>query len=88
MLEGTWRPLKRDGILFCRLASSVGIEDRVRPVGGGRFALPDGSERYLVTERRLLELTVRMGGTLLGPLKTTVVHGQRSMSTWLVRRSG
>src|SRR6478672_11307275 len=45
MLRSTWRVLKPGGVLFCRLASSIGMEDQVRPIGGGRFFLPDGSER-------------------------------------------
>jgi tellurite methyltransferase len=88
MLQGTWRALKPGGLLFCRLASSIGIEDQVRPTAGGRFRLPDGSERYLVDAEMLVELTDKLGGELADPLKTTVVQNQRSMTTWVVRRSG
>ena len=84
MVHEMWRVLKPGGMLFCRLASSIGMEDRVRPVGGRRFALPDGSERYLVDEAILMELTSRLGGRLLDPLKTTVVQDQRCMTTWVV----
>jgi tellurite methyltransferase len=86
MLDGTWRPLKPGGLFFCRLASATGVSD-ARPLGRGRFLLPDGSERYLVNERRLAELTERLRGSLADPIKTTVVHGQRSMATWVVRKS-
>ena len=48
MLHGMWRVLKPGGILFCRLASSIGIEDQIQRIAGRRFLLPDGSERYLV----------------------------------------
>lgn len=87
MLRECWRVLDRNGIFFCRLASSIGIESRVRAVGAGRFLLPDGSERYLVTEARLLELTAQLGGELIDPLKTTIVQNQRSMTTWVVRKA-
>ncbi|MFN7993583.1 MAG: methyltransferase domain-containing protein [Bryobacteraceae bacterium] len=87
MLAGTWRVLKTGGILFCRLASSIGMEHQVQRVSGRRFALPDGSERYLVDERVLLDLTRELGGALLDPLKTTVVQNQRSMTTWVVRKN-
>ena len=50
MLDGMWRVLRPGGMLFVRLASSIGIESRVVPLGGRRFALPDGSERFLVDE--------------------------------------
>ena len=86
MLQGTWRILKHGGMLFCRLASSIGIENQVRPVAGHRFVLPDRSERYLVDESVLLRLTEELGGQLLDPLKTTIVQNQRSMTTWVMRK--
>src|SRR5437763_7281141 len=86
MLHGTWRVLKPGGLLFCRLASTIGIEGQVRRVSGRRFLLPDGSERYLVDEAILMRLTEQLGGELLDPLKTTVVQNQRSMTTWVMRK--
>jgi len=87
MLHGTWRVLKPGGLLFCRLASSIGIENQVQRIVGRRFWLPDGSERYLVDEPLLVKFTRELGGQLADPLKTTVVQNQRSMTTWVVRRS-
>jgi tellurite methyltransferase len=87
MLRGTWRVLKPGGMLFCRLASSIGIENQVMQTAGRRFLLPDGSERYLVDEKLLSGLTKELGGELLDPLKTTVVQNQRSMTTWVVRKN-
>ena len=86
MVRGMWRVVRSGGMLFCRLASSIGMADRVRPIGGRRFVLPDGSERYLVDEAMLMDLTARLGGRLLDPLKTTVVQDQRCMTTWVVRK--
>lgn len=86
MVAEMWRVLKPGGMLFCRLASNIGMEDRVTPLGGRRFALPDGSERYLVDELILMDLTARLGGRLLDPLKTTIVQNQRCMTTWVVRK--
>lgn len=86
-LRGTWRVLKPGGLFFARLASSIGIEPQVVPRGGNRFLLPDGSERYLVDEPRLLACTEELGGRLVDPLKTTVVSRQRSMTTWVVRKN-
>jgi len=86
MLRGTWRVLKPGGLLFCRLASSIGIETQVKSIGGRRFLLPDGSERYLVDAALLMVLTKDLGGKLLDPLKTTVVQNQRSMTTWVLRK--
>ena len=87
MLEGAWRLLEPNGLFFCRLASSIGMEHRFSPLGGRRFLLPDGTERFLVDEPYLLRLTEELGGTLLDPLKTTVVQDRRCMTTWLLRRT-
>lgn len=87
MLDGTWRAVAPRGMLFCRLASSIGLEGQVVPIGGRRHRLPDGSERYLVDEALLMRMTRALGGTLLDPLKTTVVQGQRAMTTWVVQRA-
>jgi tellurite methyltransferase len=86
MLAGAWRPLRPGGTFFCRLASSIGIEERVIARGDGRFALPDGSERYLVNDQRLLAWTARCGGRLLDPIKTTNVQGLRCMTTWVLTK--
>ena len=84
MLLGTWRTLKPGGLLFCRLASSIGMELQIRQTAGRRFRLPDGSERYLVDEAMLVRWTAELGGELADPLKTTVVQNQRCMTTWVV----
>jgi len=86
MVRELWRVLKPGGMLFARLASTIGMESRVVPVRGRVHRLPDGSERYLVDEDVLLELTARLGGELLDPIKTTVVQDQRAMTTWVVRK--
>lgn len=86
MLRGTWRVLRPGGMLVCRLASSIGIEQQVEVVSGRRCLLPDGSERYLVDAPMLMALTNEIGGELLDPLKTTIVQNQRSMTTWIVRK--
>lgn len=86
MLRAAWTVLRPGGLFFARLASTIGIEDQVRPIGRGRFRLPDGSDRYLVGAAGLLEWTARLGADLIDPLKTTLVHEQRSMTTWVMRR--
>jgi SAM-dependent methyltransferase len=86
MLNECWRTLKPNGLFFSRLASSIGLDGRGQPLGGRRYRLPDRSERYLVDEPLLLALTRDLGGELVDPLKTTVVQGQRCMTTWVVRK--
>ena len=86
MLRGTWRVLRPGGLLFCRLASSIGMEQHVKPIAGRRHRLPDGTERYLVDEALLTSLTQELGAELLDPLKTTIVQNQRCMTTWVVHK--
>jgi tellurite methyltransferase len=87
MLRASWNLLCPGGLFFCRLASSIGMEQQVRKITGRRYGLPDGSERYLVDAELLIRLTRELGGELLDPLKTTVVHNQRSMTTWVMRKT-
>jgi len=88
MVRRMWRTLAPGGMLFCRLAASTGIESRVVPLGAERYRLPDGSERYLVSEPRLAALTRQLGGTLIDPIKSTIVQDMRCMATWVVRAPG
>ena len=89
MSRQMWRVLKPGGVFFARTASTIGIEDGIRPLPGGtgKYRLPDGSDRFLVDAAALESWTVRLGGELLDPIKSTVVHGQRSMATWVARRN-
>ena len=86
MVKEMWRVLKPGGLFFARLASSIGMADRMRPLAGGRHQMPDGSERYLVDEAKLMATTWRLGGRQLDPLKTTIVQDQRCMTTWVLAR--
>ena len=86
MLRGSLRVLRPGGIFFCRLASSIGIENQIEPIHGRRCKLPDGSERYLVDEALLLSLTEQIG-ELADPVKTTIVMNQRAMTTWVLRKA-
>lgn len=86
MVDQLWRVLAPGGLLFTRLASSIGIESEVQPLERGWFELPDGSERFLVDAEILERATARLGGRLADPIKTTVVHNLRSMTTWVVHK--
>ena len=87
MLRQMWRVLEPGGVFFARLASTIGIESDITALGNGRFRLPDGSDRFLVDAAAIESWTRTLGGTLLDPIKTTVVHNQRSMTTWVARRA-
>lgn len=87
MVREMWRVLKRGGLLFVRLASSIGIENQLERLGGRRFRLPDGSDRFLVDEQMLRAAAESLGGEMFEPLKTVVVQNMRSMSTWCLRKT-
>ncbi len=84
MLEEMWRVLKPGGIFFARLASTIGIEDKIELIENRNYLLPDGSERFLVDESLLNAATERLGGIWLEPLKTTNVQNLRCMTTWVL----
>jgi tellurite methyltransferase len=87
MLDEMWRVLKAGGMLFARLASSIGIEKLVKPTGRGRYLLPDGTERFLVNEKMLSAATDRLKARKVEPLKTTNVENLRCMTTWVVQKA-
>jgi tellurite methyltransferase len=81
-----WRVLAPGGLFFARLASSIGLEPLIDKTVG-RVRLPDGSDRFVVDERYLLDRTHELGATLLDPIKTTIVQRQRCMTTWVVQKN-
>ncbi|UWZ86895.1 class I SAM-dependent methyltransferase [Occallatibacter riparius] len=83
MLSELGRVLRPGGLLFCRLASRIGMTfPELRP---GIFAV-GRSEWFLVDQKMLLDLTAELGGTLVDPLKTTIVQDQRCMTTWVLQK--
>ena len=86
MVREMWRVLAPGGILFARLATTVG-QARLQPLGAGRYVQPDGDTRFLVDHEQLIDVTAALGGSLLDPLKSSVVHDRRSMGTWVVRKA-
>jgi SAM-dependent methyltransferase len=85
MVNGMWRVLAVGGLFFARLASSIGLEARL-PASRGRMRLPDGTDRFVVDEALLTEWTARLGAAAVDPLKTTIVQGQRCMTTWCLEK--
>ena len=81
------RVLRPGGIFFARLMSTIGVESLVQSIDNGRYRLPTSQEVFLVDEVLIHRMTYKvLNGQFLDPLKSTVVLGQRSMMTWIVRR--
>jgi len=80
------RVLKSGGTLFIRMASDIGIEGRVQPVGDGVFLIPDGSTRFLLTRTLLGRVVNQYAFSLLEPLKTVNVADARCMTTLMLQK--
>ena len=89
MVRELWRVLRPGGMLFCRLASTIGAGEGMafEALGRRRYRMSHGPVWLLVDEAMLMELTQMLGGELVDPLKTTVVQGQRCMTTWVVKKN-
>jgi SAM-dependent methyltransferase len=84
MVTELWRVLRPGGLLFCRLASRIGMD--FHPLGNGLYAMPGGQTWYLVDEQKLMVLTQSMKALLVDRLKTTIVQNHRCMTTWVLRK--
>jgi hypothetical protein len=59
------------------------MEESAADLGNGVFALPDGSERFLLTEALLDLLIQKYGLRYLEAPKSALVHGQRAMGVFV-----
>lgn len=75
------RCLQHGGILFVRMTSDIGLPQWLQSLGQGRYLLPDGSERYLLTRELVKQLVDYHQLHFLEPLKTVNVQDQRCMTT-------
>ncbi|MCC6412452.1 MAG: class I SAM-dependent methyltransferase [Saprospiraceae bacterium] len=78
------RVLKPGGSMFFRVATDVGLAHKMVPLGDGRFSMPDGSDRFLLTRPALDDLLHKHRLNLLEPFKTVLVDDLRSMGVVVV----
>jgi tellurite methyltransferase len=83
MLNETWRVLRPGGLLFCRLASRIGMD--FEPLHDGLYRVGN-SHWFLVDQPMLLTLTRDLQAELVDPIKTTIVQNSRCMTTWVLRK--
>lgn len=86
MLHEHVRVLKRGGILFLRMTTSVGIEPLIKPVGDDKFLLPDSSLRFLLDKEQIPDIMEKFGFEYVEPFKTVIVDNMRSMSTLVLKK--
>ena len=86
MMAEMLRVLKPNGMLFIRMTSNIGIEDKVELLFDGNYKIPDGSMRFLLTKLLLAECMREFDLSFAEPLKTVNVDDMRCMSTLLLQK--
>lgn len=80
------RVLKKEGTLFIRMTTDVGVRHTIFNNKNGVYNLKDGSTRFLITRDILTFLLNKYNLELIAPFKTTVVEDLRSMATIVIRK--
>ncbi len=88
MLSEIHRVLKPGGIFWFRMATGfAGILGESIDLGQGKYRLPDGSERFVLTLSDVDHLK-KAGFRFLEVPKTVLVLGQREMGIFLMEKAG
>ncbi len=87
MLKEIVRITRIHGSIFIRMAANICIEDKVIPFGDGVYAIPDGSNRFLLTKTLLAESMEQHNLSFIEPLKTVNVNDIRCMSTLVLMKN-
>ncbi len=86
MIAEIHRVLKPGGIFWMRMCTGFGnILEESEHLGEGIYALPDGSERYVLLPEGLQELE-SLGFQFLESPKTVLVYGEREMGVLLMEK--
>lgn len=89
MMREMMRVLKPGGIFFLRMTTDQGnMVEKSPHLGDGVYLLPDGSERFLLTDRLTGQVIEEFGLSYLEAPKSVLVHGQRSMGVFVLRKNG
>jgi ubiquinone/menaquinone biosynthesis C-methylase UbiE len=86
MINDMIRVLKPKGHLFIRTASDIGLNEKTAQKEQGSFLLPDGSIRFLITEKMIHDIIERHSLKLVEPIKTTNVNNLRCMTTLVLEK--
>ncbi|MDN5215949.1 class I SAM-dependent methyltransferase [Fulvivirgaceae bacterium BMA12] len=86
MIKELVRVLKPGGSIFIRMASNIGLENKVIPQNSDQYQVPDGSIRFLLTKKLLKEIMETHHLDFLEPLQTVNVNDQHCQSNLLLKR--
>ncbi|WP_420579793.1 class I SAM-dependent methyltransferase [Reichenbachiella sp.] len=85
MIRELNRVLQPNGTLFIRMASDIGLQGH-ESLSDGRYSLPDGSQRFLITEGMISTFINDYNYTRIEPVKTVNVENQRCMTTLVLKK--
>jgi tellurite methyltransferase len=80
------RVLTRTGILFLKMNCLHGMEDQVQQLQDGKYLLPDGSVRFLITNALLEQLMSTNALISVEPPRLTLFGRERCICTAVLRK--
>ena len=86
MFAELYRILNKNGTLFIRMTSNIGIEKKVQELENGVYKIPDGSTRFLLTKELVQQLQNQFSFSFVEPLKTVNVNDLRCMTTLIIKK--
>jgi len=84
MFKELVRVLKPQGTFFIRMTSDIGLRQKGSGLGNGNYLLPDGSQRYLITRKKIDELMQAHQLVAIEPIKSLNVDELRVMTTMVL----
>ncbi|WP_299700837.1 bifunctional 2-polyprenyl-6-hydroxyphenol methylase/3-demethylubiquinol 3-O-methyltransferase UbiG [uncultured Pontibacter sp.] len=87
IVQELWRVLKPGGMLFARLSTTIGLENKLQQVDGRFYRMSHGPVWFLANEKLVVELEKELRLERLEPLKTVLVEQERAMTTWIVKKA-
>ncbi|MFT4602795.1 MAG: tellurite methyltransferase [Arenicella sp.] len=88
MFESLVESLAQNAILFIRMTSNIGLENKIEIEENGRCRLPDLSDRYLISRKQIEDLCSYHSLKLIEPVKSLKVEDLRTMTTLVFQKVG